>query len=200
MTAEQQKFESTYHYKVVRPLGKVYQIPQKEYIVTSALLNWEDDGKTTIFAIKALDYTVENKQWITIKIAADEFEKCISDFEVVKDGYEDYVKPKILDEVLFSWEREENGHWLTRFSSFVIPENHGYNKIPVGDVTRSVFAGKDEYLFIYKSVFDIDKPSNYLITIPNFEYKEEVENYVREFREDVLANKVAYGINKRLLK
>lgn len=107
MTQEQQDFETKYHYKIVKLLGNHYKtLPQKEYIVTSALFNWEDDGKTTIFAIKALDYNLENKHWITIKIAADEFDKCIADFEIVKDGYEEYVKPVILDEVCISWERQ----------------------------------------------------------------------------------------------
>ncbi len=84
----QEEFESKYHYKIIKPRGGYFKFPIKEYIVTAALLNYEDNGKTTILAIKALDYSLENKQWITIKIDKDELEARLEDFEVVRDGKE----------------------------------------------------------------------------------------------------------------
>lgn len=95
MTTEQKEFEAKYHGKKVRPLGNYYKnLPQKEYIVTAALLNWEDNGKTTIFAIKALDYNLENKHWTTFYISDDDFDKTMSDFEIVGDridNLEDFI-------------------------------------------------------------------------------------------------------------
>ena len=75
------EFEDQWFKKIVRPLGTHYQIPIKDYLVTAALYEWEDGN--TKFAIRALDYSTENKQWFTINIAPDEFELCMSDFEVV---------------------------------------------------------------------------------------------------------------------
>ncbi len=201
MTKEQLEFESKYQYKVVRPKGNHFKfLTIKDYIVTSSLLNYEDNGKTTIFAIKALDYNLENKHWITIKIAAEEFEKCMADFEIIQDGYEKYVKPVILDEVCTSWENQQDGCWLARFSSFIFPEKTGYHKIPIGEIKRDIKAGTDEYMFIYKSILDIDRPSCYIIPIPNFEFREDIEEYVKSFRQDILDNKVAYGLNRALLE
>ena len=51
--------------------------------MTSSLLYWENDNKTTIFAIQALDYTVENKHWFTIKIDREELQQRISDFKLL---------------------------------------------------------------------------------------------------------------------
>lgn len=123
MTQEQKDFELKYHYKIVRLLGNHYKLPIKNYIVTSALLNWEDDGKTTIFAIKALDYTLENRHWITIKIAADEFYKCMADFEIIEDGYDKYVKPKIISEHLITHIDEDGEDWLVYFSDYYKDNN-----------------------------------------------------------------------------
>ena len=201
MTCEQKEFANKYHYKIVKPLGNYYKLPIKKYIVTTALLNWEDNNTTTIFAIKALDYNLENKHWITIKIAEYEFDKCIADFEIIGDGYEDYVKPIILDEVLNTWD-EENGYWTLRYSSYIFPEKYGkVNKIPKFDIKRDIHVGLNEYMFIYKSIFDIDKPSCYIISLPpNLRYKEQMEKWIQPLRQDVLANRIIHGINYRLLQ
>lgn len=199
MTEEQKEFENKYHYKVVRPLNH-YNIPKKEYVVTSALLNWEDDGKTTVFAIKALDYSLENKHWFTIKIASDEFHKCINDFEIIEDGYEKYVKPVILDETLFTWEKFENDVWTIRYSSYMFQEKCGYLEIKKDSAPKDACIGMNEYMFLYKSIFDIGEPSKYIVRIPpNFEFRWQVEEWVKLFREDVLNNRVVYGINKRFM-
>lgn len=66
----------------VRLRGTFYELPDKEYVVTAALYKW-DSGDVTVFAIMAVDYTLENKHWFTIKIAPDDFEKCMGDFEIV---------------------------------------------------------------------------------------------------------------------
>lgn len=198
MNKEQEDFANKYHFKVVKPLLNHYKdLPEKEFIVTSALYNWEDDGKTTLFAIKALDYTPENKHWFTIKIAADEFEKCIADFEIIRDGREE-TKPVIIDELLISWLKQEDGKWHTQFSSYVNKEG-GTDIIPIEAVTRPVKEGTDEYAFIYKTVWDLGQPSKYIVTIPVFNFREEIEEYIKPFRQDVLDDKVIFGINKRIL-
>lgn len=78
----QEEFEGKWHNKIVKPLGGYYQIPIKEYWVTAALLNYEDD--VSIFAIKALDYSQDNKHWFTIRMAEDELEERLADFEIVE--------------------------------------------------------------------------------------------------------------------
>lgn len=83
MNKIQTEFEQKFLNKIVKPSGKYYQLPIKEYIVTAALLNYENND-ITIFAIKALDYNLDNKHWFTIKIAKSEFDKCMSDFEIIK--------------------------------------------------------------------------------------------------------------------
>jgi hypothetical protein len=198
MTEEQERFAEKYHFKLVKLTGNYFkQIPQKEYIVTSALFNWE--GDVTIFALKALDYNLENKHWFTIKIAANEFREAMADVEIIEDGYKKYVKPTILDEVLMSWENQDEDFWTVRFSSYVFNEKRGTYVVPIKNVNRPVFAGLDEYMFIYKSILDVDKPSCYIIRIPNFTHREEVNKWVEPFREDVVNNKVAYGINSRFI-
>lgn len=207
MTQEQKDFETKYHYKIVKPLGNYYKIPIKEYIVTSALLNWEDDNKTTIFAIKALDYSLENKQWITFHIGSDEFEKCMADFEVIKDGFDEHVKPVIISEHLITHYDEEGEDWLVYFSDYYKDEKFVEGapvtnnlRIPKNKDRKDVYKGLNEYMIIYKSVFDLGKPSVYMFTIPpNLEYKENVLEWVKLFREDVLSNQVFNGINKRLM-
>jgi hypothetical protein len=46
-------------------------------------LDYEPDG-TTIFAIMALDYSLENKHWFTIMIAPEELAEKMADFEIVE--------------------------------------------------------------------------------------------------------------------
>lgn len=55
-------------------------------------------------------------------------------------------------------------------------------------------------MIIYKSIYDLDKPSSYIFKLPpNLQYKEQILEWVKPFRQDVLDNKVAYGMNQRLL-
>lgn len=200
MTPEQKSFETKYHYKVVKPLCNHYKfVPIKEYVVISALLNWEDDGKTTIFAIKAVDYNLENKHMFTFKIASEEFDVCMNDFEVIRDGYDEYVKPIILDEVLNSWEEDGNDHWKLQYSSYMFKEKCGKVKVPKIEIKRPIVHGMDEYMFIFKSIFDLDKPNCYIVPIPNLQYRNQVEEYIKPFRDDVLNNNVVYGMNRRLM-
>lgn len=79
----QQEFTDKYYHKVVRPLGKFYKLPQKEYLVTAALLNFDDEGQTTIFAIQALDYDSNNKHWFTLQIDIKQLDERMADFEIL---------------------------------------------------------------------------------------------------------------------
>jgi hypothetical protein len=84
MTPEQEQFEAKWHKRWVRPLGKHYQIPIKDYHVTAALLKW--DGEETIFAVMASDYNTENKHWFTIKVAPQDLSKLEEDFEFINEN------------------------------------------------------------------------------------------------------------------
>jgi hypothetical protein len=84
-----EEFENKYHRKIVKPIGKLYNIPNKEYVVTAALYNYYNE---TIFAIRALDYTIENKQWITFRFDNNKIKECMSDFEIVRDATEEEFK------------------------------------------------------------------------------------------------------------
>ena len=84
-----EEFSDKYHGKIVKPIGKLYSIPKKEYLVTAALYDF--DGQT-IFAIRSLDYTFESGQWITFNFYNDELEKCIADFEIIRDATEEEFK------------------------------------------------------------------------------------------------------------
>jgi hypothetical protein len=81
MNNKQQAFSDKWHYKVVVPKGK-YQIPQKEYVVTAALLDHGAEDGISIFAIMATDYTPENKQWITFHLNSQEVEDLDNAFEI----------------------------------------------------------------------------------------------------------------------
>jgi len=74
-------FEQQWRGKRVRLKG-YYKLPDTTYVVTAALYQHEED-KTTIFAIQSERYTFENKEWYTIKMGEEEFEKCIANFEVI---------------------------------------------------------------------------------------------------------------------
>lgn len=193
------EFESKYHFKIVKPLNNHYQLPVKEYIVTAALYNYEDDGKTTVFAIKALDYSLENKHWFAIKIADNEFDKCIADFEIIRDGAQE-SRPKITEEILTTYEKIEDNHWIIRFSSYLHESNYGYWKVPISEIKRNVEIGTEEYTFVFNSIFDVNKTSVYIIKLPIFETRQEVEEYIKPFRQDILDNQICYGVNRRLLK
>lgn len=78
----QAEFENKWLRKKVKPLGKHYQIPIKEYVVTGALLEYEAN-KVTIFAIMALDYSTENKHWFTMHIAPEDMHWLDEDFEII---------------------------------------------------------------------------------------------------------------------
>ena len=84
-TTEQKEFEKKYHLKIVRPLGKYFDIPLKDYSVTSALYKWEKND-ITIFSIIALDYDFqstepEKKHWFTIKLKLEDL-YLLEDFEI----------------------------------------------------------------------------------------------------------------------
>lgn len=77
-----QEFEEKWLNKKVKPRGLHYQIPIKEYIVTAALFEFESNGQS-IWAIKALDYSLENKHWFTFKLAPSDIEWINKDFEII---------------------------------------------------------------------------------------------------------------------
>lgn len=75
-------FEEQWHGKRVRPKLAYYEIPDTTYVVTAALYQYESDNET-IFAIRSERYTLENKEWYTIRMGKDEFEARIADFEII---------------------------------------------------------------------------------------------------------------------
>jgi len=74
-------FEQQWRGRRVRTRG-YYQVPQTTYIVTAALYRHKENN-ITIFAIMSERYTPDNKEWYTIEIADDEFDKCMADFEII---------------------------------------------------------------------------------------------------------------------
>lgn len=191
----QEEFESKYHYKIVRQIGHVYQdIPEKEYIVTSALIGEEE----SIFAIKAVDYNTENKHWFTFHLSKADFDAVLADFEIIGDGYEKYVKPVILEEILYKCIGEYDQNWIFEFYSYTRKIKNIVN-IRKADLPQDPSIGQMEYSFIYKSIFDIDAPQVYKFPIPPNINIEDAEKYISPLRDDVLNNKVAFGINQRLL-
>lgn len=186
-------FEEKWHRKIVKPKGLKYNVPDKEYFVTSAL-EYETE---TIFAIKALDYSIENKHWITFHLTSEDAAKLDDGFEILRDGWEE-CRPKIIDEVVSTW--TDNGdHYLWQYSSYVFAEKCGKVELPKSEIERLPFP--EEYMFIYNfpGIQIEDKPLTYLIPIPNFDFEEDVEDYVRQFRDDILTGNVMFGINKRLI-
>lgn len=79
MTPEQ--FAAKWHHKLVKPIDH-YNIPVKEYFVTSALLDKEGGAK---WAIMATDYNKENKQFITFDLIPKEVELLEDRFEILGD-------------------------------------------------------------------------------------------------------------------
>ncbi len=77
-----QEFEAQWMHKRVRPKLKYYQIPDTTYVVTAALYQYESNDET-IFAIQSERYTLENKEWYTIRMGKDEFEARMTDFEII---------------------------------------------------------------------------------------------------------------------
>ncbi len=102
----QKEFEAKWHLKIVKPINGHYNIPAKEYVVTSALIG----GEEIVFAIKALDYNLENKHWITFKLPLSDADKLDSGFEIVRDGEEE-CKPKILHEAFLFWVDQGDDNW-----------------------------------------------------------------------------------------
>lgn len=74
------EFENKWHLKVVRPKGH-YQIPDKEYIVVGATLQEPE----TRFSIMAVDYSIENKQFIAFSLGEGEFQELDNRFEIIRD-------------------------------------------------------------------------------------------------------------------
>ena len=91
----QSEFETKWHYKIVKPKGEHYAIPAKEYIVTACLL----DPKR--FAIMATDYSLENKQWITIDLDDEDIERLDDRFEILGD-YQN-IDYEILFQIVGTW-------------------------------------------------------------------------------------------------
>lgn len=79
----QEQFENQWLNKKVRNLG-YYQIPDDIYLVTAALLDYQEND-ITIFAIMSDQYTTENKRWYTIEVGKNEIEDLKNRFEVL-DG------------------------------------------------------------------------------------------------------------------
>ncbi len=78
-----EEFEEKWKGKWVRPKGKIYKIPIKNYLVTAALYDYFGDGETT-FAIMAEDYNMKtNKHWFTIKLRPEDM-KHLDDFEILE--------------------------------------------------------------------------------------------------------------------
>lgn len=75
----------TWHLKAVRPLRKLYTaLPDKKYVVTAALYGYEDDGKTSIFAVMSEDYKIgTNPEWFTLKIPTEELDIHLLDFDII---------------------------------------------------------------------------------------------------------------------
>ena len=78
------EFEEKWHGKIVRNVGK-YEMPDKEYVVTAALYSGPSfiNDDESIFAIKALDYNLENKHWFTFYIKHNELEETMKNFEII---------------------------------------------------------------------------------------------------------------------
>lgn len=81
-------FEEKWHRKIVRPRRQVYTgLPDKRYLVTCALYEYDDDK--TIFAIMAEDYKLGpegNAHFFTMKIAPEDLEEAMDDFEIITSG------------------------------------------------------------------------------------------------------------------
>lgn len=82
MTTEQQAFEAKWHMKRVRFAGHHWQIPVKDYVVTAALLG---EAKETVFAVMAVDYTRENRHYITFNLASQQLPDLDKAFEILGD-------------------------------------------------------------------------------------------------------------------
>ena len=127
----QLEFENKWHGKVIRPKG-VYEILNKEYFVTAALI---EEGGCSVFAIMAVDYTIENKHYFTFRMSPEEVSKLEDGFEIVG------VYNNIAREVLFEFSEikgEEfvigynSGGLLTKEELFFVPQNE-YPDVQVGD-------------------------------------------------------------------
>ncbi len=77
------EFCKKWHLKLVKPIS-YYKIPDKIYHVTAALYHHDND-KTTVFAIMAVDYTPENKQWITFNLTDEDVDVLDQRFEIVTE-------------------------------------------------------------------------------------------------------------------
>ncbi len=198
----QKDFEQKFHYKVIKPNGLIFDIPIKEYVVTAALLNFEENETVSIFAIKATDYNLENKHAFTFRINKDELEAQISDFTILRDGFEEYAKPKIISETLVSFVGEEKDEWLCYFSDYYKDDNFidgkpktAYVRIPKNlERLKHVSIGYDEY-FIKFQTFILPSPQSYTFPVPSgLLYKEDILEYVKPFRQDILDCNILNGI------
>ncbi len=205
----QEEFEQTWHFKIVRPKLQHYKgFPDKEYIVSSALYNWEEENgeKITIFAIKAVDYSLENKHWITIKIGESELEECMADFEIVGDGREQYVRPVILHEFLYCLVAEDEHNLYANVFPINLETREviGSQPVKTAKADVSVFPPIDKVFWhcIYRDFFCPQGVAAYKVPIPDSLRCDvpAVLEYIKPFRQDVLELRVAMGINKRTLQ
>ncbi len=80
----QASFENQWWYKVVVPRmgGKLDGLPVKRYLITAALWQYNED-KSTILALYAFDYSLENKHWFTIHVKPEDMEATLGSLEVI---------------------------------------------------------------------------------------------------------------------
>lgn len=128
----QEEFENKWYHKLVNPKGR-YEIPNKEYFVTACLL--EDNGAK--FAIMAIDYNLENKQWITFNLSKEELDGLDQDFEILGDY--NNIDFELLFEIIDIWKAQkdefenlEEGEYITvNTKEFVKGATTTNNRIPI---------------------------------------------------------------------
>lgn len=121
--------------KLVKPKG-YYNIPDKEYFVTSAVLGQDCFLK---FAIMATDYSRENKQWITIDISDEKEVGALDDrFEILGDY------KNINHEIVFKYYKDETiddiSYKIYNWKNFT-NDTEGYYPVPYDSIegTKDVF-------------------------------------------------------------
>lgn len=73
---------------MVRPRGEHYNIPNKEYTVTAALFEYEENGES-IFAIMSEDYKPgDNPEWFTFRESPERLHLIEEEFEIIGEGFD----------------------------------------------------------------------------------------------------------------
>lgn len=205
----QEQFEQTWHFKIVRPKLQHYKLPDKEYIVSSALYNHDEEKgeKITTFAIKAVDYSLENKHWITIKIGESEFEKCMADFEIIGDGRERYVRPVIHNEFFYCLLAEDADSLYSQAYPIADAEKGELGEVQLMKHEKRAIpnpspVGQVSWQVVYRDFFSPEGVAAYKVPIPD-ELVNDIPaalEYIKPFRQDVLDMNVIMGKNMRILK